>query len=202
MTLQEQMAADAAELATSQQTGISLDDVTNLANKQVQLEEAVTNAEEGLDVAKEALRCVSERDLPALLTRAGLTDIGIIGGKRVTLNEDLYASVSADRRDAAHKWLRDNKQGDLIKNQIIVEFGREEDDVCRMVTEFLMKAKLPFDRKEAVNPASLKAFVKEWLDRESEDPDLTPLPRELFGVFVKQVTKVGNSKKTKKGKRK
>ena len=45
-------------------------------------------------------------------------------GSSVEIAEDIQANITKEKEGEAFGWLRSNNHGDLIKNQIKVDFGR------------------------------------------------------------------------------
>ena len=96
--------------------------------------------------------------------------------------------VPKDRQEGAFKWLRDNGLGDLIKNQIIVAFGRNEDNKAMAYATLAQGQGYEPIQKLKVEPMTLKALVRERLESGKE------MPTELFNVFAGNQTKITRSK--------
>ena len=58
-----------------------------------------------------------------------ISTLKLADGSAVEVKPIYGASIPKDKQEGAFKWLRDNGLGDLIKNQIIVAFGRNEDNI-------------------------------------------------------------------------
>ena len=84
--------------------------------------------------------------------------------------------------------MRDNGYEDLIKNQVIVKFGRAEDDKAKNLFSDLANQGLDTDRNVKVEPSTLRGFIREMVEGGKE------LPMDTFGVFV------GHKVNIKKGK--
>jgi len=65
-----------------------------------------------------------------------------------------------------------------------VRFGRGEDELCDRLKNLLGEQGFPLEQAEKVEPMTLKAFVKEQIERGNE------IPLDLFGVFVGQRAKI------------
>jgi hypothetical protein len=91
----------------------------------------------------------------------------------------LQASA-AERKAEAFKWLRDNGFDDIIKNTVSVRFGRGEDELCASLLDLLGQKGFPADQAEKVEPMTLKAWVKEQVERGNA------FPAELFGAYIGQ----------------
>ena len=64
----------------------------------------------------------------------GLSSLKLADGSAVDVKPYYAANISLKNREAAYNWLRSNGLGDIIKNEITVSFGRNEDnkaaDIC------------------------------------------------------------------------
>jgi len=71
-----------------------------------------------------------------------------------------------------------------VKNAITTSFGREEDEKANRLANQLADMGYAVSKKVWVEPMTLKAFVKEQIERGEE------LPQDLLGVFVGERTKI------------
>jgi len=95
------------------------------------------------------------------------------------------ARIPASKSDEAFDWLRDNGHGDLIKNQVSLEFGMKQDNEAKSIIEELKAKGLPVKQKTSVHPSSLRGFVREQIQDLGKD-----VPAELFGTYVANKTKI------------
>lgn len=175
--------------------------VSEMAAQQVQLEIQIEAAEQAVKTLKEAYKRLSEFELPMYLKSIGLSSFGLTDGNQISVSTEYYANISEERRAAAHLWLRENRHGDLIKNLVIIDIGRGGQEKVEAILKIANEQGVEAEIKESVNPATLKAFVKEQVQKDAiVEPGSTrvPLPRELFGVFEKDVTEIKPPKKGKK----
>jgi hypothetical protein len=63
---------------------------------------------------------------------------------------------------------------------VSVRFGRGEDELCARLLELLADQGYPTDQAEKIEPMTLKAWVKEQIERGNE------FPTELFGAYIGQ----------------
>lgn len=94
--------------------GEPLMQLTLLAKRMRQLDEIHT----ALDVVRKTLNAeydhIKLKALPDLMNELELRTFTVEGAGRVQIGGDVYASISADQKDGAYQWLRDNNYGDLI----------------------------------------------------------------------------------------
>lgn len=197
------MAADADAEAAPLPNDAALARVSELARKQADLEQQVADAEAKVKDLKAKLARVTELELPEALDAVGLAEVKLLDGSKVSVDTEYFANISAERQGPAYEWLRDQGHGDLIKNELKTTFGRGEDDQAAELMAEMDARGISYSNAQTVHPQTLKAFVKEQLEAES---DLTPedieagkaLPRALFGVHKKRVAKVKAVAKRKK----
>lgn len=141
----------------------AMTDIRLIAWRQVKLEDQL--AELMLQVADVSakLKQVKEVDLPLALEAAGLEAVTLSDGWQVLVKDFLTANIKEENAAAAFKWLRDNKFGSLIKNTIKVALGKGDDKLAKALAAFMKKQKIPYERREAVHPQTLQAFVRESL---------------------------------------
>ena len=105
-----------------------------------------------------------------------------------------YASISQgrgetdsdffDRKAKAFKWLRDNGLGDIIKNDITVTFGRDEDNKALQYAELAKGQGFEPIQRETVHAVTLKALVRERLENNLE------MPSDVFKIYSGNSTKI------------
>ena len=165
-----------------------LSKVASLVRQQLKLELHVAEIEENLKRTKRNLEEISGQLLPAALEEYGLSELTMADGSKISVQTVISASISKDRQPDAHDWLRDNGYGDLIKNTVSVTFGRGQDETAKDIVRVLQSNGLDPEQKEAVHPSTLKAFVKEQIEKGSE------IPSETFGIFIGQKTVIKKGK--------
>jgi len=172
--------------------------IAELARKQQRLEARVERRKKLLKLTEEKLARVAEVDLPNAMSAVGMAEFALDNGFKVTVGQEYFANIPApdsdkpellERRAAAFRWLKDNKHGDLIKAQILIEAGRGEQEKAERVMRGLDKAGIAYSNTEAVHWQTLRAFVKEQLESDRQG-ETEPFPEQLFGVHIKRVAKV------------
>ena len=141
-----------------------LDRVQALAASIIKGREYVAKLDGLRETAAKRLRELEESELPAAMIDHGLTDFGLVGGGRVALKTEFYASITKAMRGAAHKWLADEGHQDLIKRAIKFAFPRGSNQVAQLLDfakEHLDGVKMTDD--ESVHPQTLGAFVREQI---------------------------------------
>ena len=161
-----------------------LKQVSGLVRQQLILEQRVEDLAADLKKAQADLAHISGEALPAALAEHGLTELKMADGSKVTIATVISATITKDRANEAHDWLRANGHEDLIKNTVSVVFGKGEAARAAALISQLDSNGWDPDQKEAVHPSTLKAFCKEQIERG------TAIPSELFGIYIGQKTTI------------
>jgi hypothetical protein len=117
-----------------------------------------------------------------------ISTLKLADGTSVEVKPVYGASIPVAKKEDAFKWLRDNGLGDLIKNEITVAFGRDEDNKAQQYAVLAQGQGYEPVQKLKVEPMTLKALVRERLESGQE------MPSDLFNVFSGNRTKVTRSK--------
>ena len=73
-------------------------------------------------------------------------------GHPLKLNLSYKARIPESRSEEAFAWLRENGHGDLIKNQVAMEFGMKQDNEAKSIVEELKNKGLPVQQKTICSP--------------------------------------------------
>jgi|TARA_R110000787_G_scaffold81501_2_gene176687 hypothetical protein len=152
--------------------------VSNLANKQLKLATELKQLEVDLKSKKEELRLTSEQELPDAMQAAGLTQIVLSTGEKISINEFYNAHISKANQETAYKWLIKNGHAGLIKNEVLLKFDRGEDEKVEQTVSALQARGLSPNLRQSVHPSTLKAFVKEQFTSGND------IPTEPFGIYI------------------
>ena len=163
---------------TNEVTDGELSIVSTLANKQLKLATNVAELEAELKAKKEELRLTAEQELPDAMQAAGLTQITLSTGEKISVNEFYNAHISKANQEKAYEWLVSNGHEGLIKNEVLMKFGRDESEVVEQTVSALQSRGLSPEVRQSVHPSTLKAFVKEQFTSGND------IPTEPFGIYI------------------
>jgi hypothetical protein len=135
------------------------------------------------DLKKEHDR-LSGEVIPTMMSEMGLAHLKLMDGSTVDVKPHYSASITMANRDAAFQWLRENGLGDIIKNEISVSFGRNEDNKAADYAALASERGFQPTQKLKVEPMTLKALVRERLEAGKT------MPTEIFNVFVGNKTTI------------
>jgi|TARA_Y100000289_G_scaffold50217_1_gene51092 3-dehydroquinate synthetase len=173
-----------AESIITIDTGMSTD-IAESCNKLLETQKKILTTEEELKKLKEVETTLSEQTIPNLMQQAGVSLLKLADGTAVEVKPFYSARIPASKSDEAFNWLRENGHGDLIKNQVSLEFGMKQDNEAKSIIEELKAKGLPVKQKTTVHPSSLRGFVREQIQDLGKD-----VPAELFGTYVANKTKI------------
>ena len=169
----------------------SVNDAKSLSDQVVklkQLEDELVDKEKELKELKRHIELVSGEVIPTMMQEMNISTLKLADGSSVEVKPVYGASITVANKEAAYTWLRENGLGDLIKNEITVSFGRNEDNKAQQYAVLAQGQGFEPVQKLKVEPMTLKALVRERLESGQE------MPSDLFNVFAGNRTKVTRSK--------
>ena len=152
-------------------------------------ESRISDLEQSLKEEKKALIKLTDEEMPSMLAEIGMSSFALDDGSTVEVKQTYGASILVDKRPEAYDWLRDHGHDDIIKNTVLCQFGRGEDDQAGAFAAFAQKQGFIPEQKTEVHPQTLRAFVKERCEAGEE------FPMELFGAWVGQRAVIKRGKK-------
>ena len=148
------------------------------------LEDQLKIDEELLKNKKRDIEKISGEIIPTLLSEMGLSSLKLADGSAVEVKPYYSANISIKNREAAYNWLRSNNLGDIIKNNITVSFGMNEDNKAAEYANLAKSQGYQPTQKLKVEPMTLKALVRERIEKGVD------MPMDIFNVFVGNRTKL------------
>ena len=174
-----------------QDTMKKTDNIQSLADQVEKLESLQTRLElqeENIKNTKKQLEHLSGEVIPTMMSEMGLSHLKLMDGSSVDVKPHYSATITAANKEAAFKWLRNNGLGDIIKNEISVSFGRNEDNKAADYANLAESQGYQPQQKLKVEPMTLKALVRERIEAGKE------MPTEIFGVFSENKTTIKRNK--------
>ena len=164
-------------------------EVTTIAaecQKLKSIEDEIDRTEELLKNLKTMADDIGSRVIPELLAEQGLTSIKLSDGSSVTVKREYRCTLPKEdeRREAAHKWLRENGLGDIIKNNVSVTFGRGEDDKAQQLLDLAASNGFNPQQKSDVAWNTLTALFQERVESGLD------MPSDVFSTWIKDRTKI------------
>jgi len=163
------------------------DNIQSLADQVENLEEVlrtIENQEDHLKKLKKKQEHLSGEVIPTMMAEMGLSHLKLMDGSSVDVKPHYSASITIANKEAAFNWLRNNGLGDIIKNEILVSFGRNEDNKAADYAALAQERGYQPTQKLKVEPMTLKALVRERIEAGKD------MPTEIFGVFTENKTTI------------
>ena len=149
-----------------------------------ELQKRIELQEDNLKNSKKQFDYLSAEVIPTMMAEMGLSHLKLMDGSSVDVKPNYSANITIANKDAAFQWLRDNNLGDIIKNEISVSFGRNEDNKAADYASLASERGYQPTQKLKVEPMTLKALVRERIENGKD------MPVELFNVFVGNKTTI------------
>ena len=141
-------------------------------------------SENNLKDLKKAYQHISGEVIPTMMSEMGLSELKLQDGSHLKVATSYKAHISEANKEAAYNWLRNNGLGDIIKNEISVSFGKDEDNKAASYVDLAKSQGLEPARKMKVEPMTLKALVRERIEAGKD------MPTEIFGVYTENKTTI------------
>jgi hypothetical protein len=156
--------------------------------KMDELTEEINLLEERVKDKKKDLDVISGEVIPTMMSEMGLSQLRLMDGSMIDVKPFYNATITQANKEAAFNWLRQNGLGDIIKNEVVVSFGRGEDNKAAEYAELAKGQGLQPAQKLKVEPMTLKALVRERIEAGKE------MPTEIFSVYVGNKTTIKRKK--------
>ncbi len=163
------------------------DNIQTLADQVERLEamqQQLTIQEDAVKEKKKQIEHISGEVIPTMMTEMGLSELKLQDGSHLKVSTSYKAHISEANKEAAYNWLRNNGLGDIIKNEISVSFGKDEDTKAASYVDLAKSQGLEPSRKMKVEPMTLKALVRERIEAGKD------MPTEIFGVYTENKTTI------------
>ena len=148
------------------------------------LQQQLEIQEDAIKQKKKDIEHISGEVIPTMLSEMGLSSLKLQDGSSVEVKTNYSATITQANKEAAFNWLRENGLSDIIKNEISVSFGRNEDNKAADYANLAKGQGFEPQQKLKVEPMTLKALVRERMEAGKE------MPTELFNIYVGNKTTI------------
>ena len=148
-------------------------------------EDQLINMEKDMKKIKEQADKIGSEIIPNLLAEQGLASLKLAVGSSVDIKKSYNCTIKKDQLESAFEWLRNNGLGDIIKNEVAVQFGKGEDNKAEQLLGLAVREGYEPSQKQKVEPMTLKALFRERIEAGLD------MPSQFFHTFVKDQTKIG-----------
>ena len=159
---------------------------SSLVKDQDQLTIDINAKEEELKSLKLQKHKMSTEQIPAMMDEMGVQRLDV-ENLSVSLKPLINASIPPTRREEAYQWLRENDLDDIIKNDVILSFGKGEDNIAGDIMYDLEQRGMHPEKKTHIHSMTLKAFIRERVEKG------LPIDLDLFGAYVARIADIKRS---------
>ena len=180
--VREEMLKDSKDLLDS----VEVTTIAAECQKLKQKEDEIAELEDRLKSKKQEADDISSRVIPELLAEQNLTEIKLGDGSAVSVKKEFRCTLPKDevKREAAYQWLRNEKLGDIIKNNVFVTFGKGEDDKAKQLLNLAAENGYEPQQKSDVAWMTLTALFRERIESGLD------MPSDVFSTWIKDKTKI------------
>jgi len=163
-----------------------LSELSNLCSLYKDTQQDIEKVEEKLKKKKEELENISRNLIPSILNEVGLSEVRLVTGEKVIVEDKLKASIADKNYMLAYQNMIKAEGGDeqaekkidsLFKSKAVIENISDE------ILELLIEHEIPYDMKRDIHYQTLNKYCRERLDH----GDVIP---EGISVFQYQETKL------------
>ena len=149
-----------------------------------EIKQEVINQELKLKELKEREKYYSNIIIPDLMNQLNLKTLKLKDGSEISVKDVFGVSIIAAKKEEAHNWLRNNGLGAIVKNEITVKFGLNEDNKAEQYASLARGQGYEPDRKIAVHAGTLRTTLRDYHQKGGS------IPAELFTTFEGNQTEI------------
>jgi hypothetical protein len=127
--------------------------------------------------------------IPDMMNAMNLKTMKLKDGSELEISNKFFATALAEKRPEAYQWLRENGLGNIVKNEITVRFGKDEDNKATQYATLAKGQGYEPEQKVAVNAGTLRVALRDLHERGGK------IPSEYFSTFAGYQTKITNKPK-------
>jgi ferritin len=182
--MEQDLLGDSNVMESVMPSNDKLGELTDLITQLSKLEEALKKVTDFQEKINTKISEINTMRIPDLFDELGVKKLNLLDGRTVEIIRKFAASISKDKEEQCFNWLKEHNHDAIIKDSIAIKLKKGEGEISAKITKFLNDLQVAFDKKRAVHPQTLLAFVKEQIESGEE------FPQELFNVFPLRFTKI------------
>ncbi len=165
--------------------------LTDEIKKLQDIQQEIQNYKDRIKDLEDSESYLSEVTIPDLMLSMNLKTMKLKDGSELSVKKVYSATMKADKKPQAIQWLRDNGLGDIVKNEITVRFGKDEDNKATQYATLARGQGYEPEQKVSVHAGTLRVALEDFHSRGGQ------IPSEYFSTFAGYRTKItGKSKST------
>ena len=148
------MTIDLRKDAPNQVSNVNPDELSKEINTLQEIQQEITNQENKLKDLKDREKYYANIIIPDLMNQLNLKTLTLKDGSQIAVKNIFGASIVAEKKPEAFDWLRKSGMGAIVKNNITVRFGLDEDNKAEQYATLARGQGYEPDRKVAVHAGS------------------------------------------------
>ena len=182
--MEKAMTIDLRKDAPNQVSNVNPDELSKEINTLQEIKQEVINQETKLKELKEREKYYSNIIIPDLMSQLNLKTLTLKDGSQIAVKNIFGASMVAEKKPEAFDWLRKSGMGAIVKNEITVKFGLNEDNKAEQYALLARGQGYEPDRKIAVHAGTLRTTLRDYHQKGGS------IPAELFNMFEGNQTEI------------
>ena len=175
--------------APSQVTQTEPQKLTEEIKKLQDVQQEIQNYKDRIKDLEESEKYFSQVVIPDMMNAMNLKTMKLKDGSEIEVSNKFFASALAAKRPEAYNWLRENGLGNIVKNEITVRFGRDEDNKAQQYATLAKGQGYDPEQKVSVHAGTLRVALEDLHSRGGK------IPSEYFSTFAGYQTKITNKPK-------
>jgi len=153
------------------------------------IQQEIENHKAKIKELEEREKHFSQTVIPDMMLAMNLKTMKLRDGSELEIDNRFFATALAPKRAEAYQWLRENGLGNIVKNEITVRFGKDEDNKAMQYATLARGQGYEPEQKVSVNAGTLRVALRDLHERGGQ------IPSEYFSTFDGYQTKITNKPK-------
>ena len=163
--------------------------LTDEIKKLQDIQQEIQNYKDRIKDLEESEKYLSQVVIPDMMNSMNFKTMKLKDGSEIEVSNKFFASALAAKRPEAYNWLRENGLGNIVKNEITVRFGRDEDNKAQQYATLAKGQGYDPEQKVSVHAGTLRVALEDLHSRGGK------IPSEYFSTFAGYQTKITNKPK-------
>ena len=176
--------------APSQVTQTEPQKLTDEIKKLQDIQQEIQNYKDRIKDLEESEKYFSQVVIPDMMLAMNLKTMKLRDGSELEIDNKFFATALAPKRAEAYQWLRENGLGNIVKNEITVRFGKDEDNKAQQYATLARGQGYEPEQKVSVHAGTLRVALEDLHTRGGQ------IPSEYFSTFAGYQTKITNKSKS------
>ena len=176
--------------APSQVTQTEPQKLTDEIKKLQDIQQEIQNYKDRIKDLEESEKYFSQVVIPDMMNAMNLKTMKLKDGSEIEISNKFFANALAAKRAEAYQWLRENGLGNIVKNEITVRFGKDEDNKAQQYATLARGQGYEPEQKVSVHAGTLRVALEDLHTRGGQ------IPSEYFSTFAGYQTKITNKSKS------